>query len=227
MNDVDRYREELEYYGDDKNDAVRMVNEAQKKQNSINKSVQRGATNKKNKKRKQPKKGFIAGALAAVILMTGIKVGIEVNNRIKDSAERNEATAFAVEIMKDDFVEAGLGTIDENGAFVIGNNSSEDYAVFGYTANDVVLYTAHELIVDNNNDQIRKNDEFNDFLGGVSYDGIHYFDDNMFTVMGYIDKDTGKASVSEFKKAGQDAILDAYRNGTLETILDNNMGRSK
>lgn len=227
MSNIKKYEAELDYLGDDRNDAVRIVNEAQRKQNSINKSVQRGATNKKNKKRKQQKKGFIAGALAAVILMTGIKVGVEVNSRIKDAAERNEATAFAVEMMQDNFVEAGLGTVDENGHFIIGDNSTEDYdSAFDYTANDGLLYTAYELIVDDN-DQIRTNDEFKDFLGSVSYDGVHNFDDNMFTVMGYIDKDTGKTSVSEFKKAGQDALLEAYRNGTLENVLGSNNGRSK
>lgn len=176
--------------------------------NTYNPSEPEKTSNKTNKKGKSPVKRFIA-LVTASAMIAGAGYGVK---KVSDKVKIKKTTASIVSMAEDSLVEHNLGT-KENGTFVIGNNTVEDYSVLeADTPMEVWIY---RFAIDNN-------EEFEKFIQSVSYDnGLYTYTDiaQFLRINGYYDE-KGTPSYVVFSNYMEAAIENAINNNTLSQYQD-------
>lgn len=187
------------------------VEQRRKHTEAKEKSLRATATKKKNRKKKNKllRKGFIAGALTTVLLVAGLKITNNIIDRIEYNAAIGEAVEIAKTAAEEELIENNLGTRNDKGEFILGDNSVSDYDRLDLTGASPAIIRAYDEAMNNS-------DEFNDLLNSIGFTG----EQNFYAFNGYFNPESGKESRSVYITYTDMDLVEALNQGNISTLIN-------
>ena len=190
--------------------------------------------NTKETSHKKIKKNAMQKALPWILVTTlilgaaGIKIVPKLKENIEYANDLKDATAIVTEVATENLEEAGLVNVDENGLLTINKgNTIEEYSKLGLVDASLGEYYAYgsalnEAVKNAKDDRLgASHDEYEKLIKASSYDGgtYNYTGLEQLCNINGLYGQNGLASGLEFKKYAEQELVNSYRNGTIDQIM--------
>lgn len=168
--------------------------------------------------------------LVATLILgaAGIKIAPKLKENIEFSNDLKAATEIVTEVATEYLEEAGLVNVDENGLVTINQgNTVEDYSKLGLVDASLGEYYAYGNALNEavknaqDNRYSASHDEYEKLIKASSYDGgtYNYIGLEQLCNINGLYGQGGLASGLEFKKYAEQELVNSYRNGTIDQIM--------
>lgn len=190
--------------------------------------------NDKETSHKKTKKNATQKALPWILVATlilgaaGIKFVPKLKENIEYTNDLKAATEIVTEVATEYLEEAGLVNVDENGLVTINQgNTIEDYSKLGLVDASLGEYYAYGNALNEavknaqDNRYSASHDEYEKLIKASSYDGgtYNYTGLEQLCNINGLYGQGGLASGLEFKKYAEQELVNSYRNGTIDQIM--------
>ena len=186
--------------------------------------------NTKETSHKKIKKNAMQKALPWILVTTLIlgAAGIKIVPKLKENIEYANDLKDATAIVTENLEEAGLVNVDENGLVTINKgNTIEEYSKLGLVDASLGEYYAYgsalnEAVKNAKDDRLgASHDEYEKLIKASSYDGgtYNYTGLEQLCNINGLYGQNGLASGLEFKKYAEQELVNSYRNGTIDQIM--------
>ena len=198
--------------------------------------------NDKETSHKKAKKNTSQKALPWILVATlilgaaGIKIVPKLKENIEYTNDLKAATGIVTEAATENLEKAGLVNIDENGLVTINqDNTVEDYSRLELIDASLGEYYAYgnalnEAVKNAKVDKLgASHDEYEKLIKASSYDGGTYNYtglEQLYNINGLYGQG-GVASGLEFKKYAEQELVNSYRNGTIDQIMQKAINDAK
>ena len=198
--------------------------------------------NTKETSHKKIKKNAMQKALPWILVTTlilgaaGIKIVPKLKENIEYANDLKDATAIVTEVATENLEEAGLVNVDENGLVtIIKGNTIEEYSKLGLVDASLGEYYAYgsalnEAVKNAKDDRLgASHDEYEKLIKASSYDGgtYNYTGLEQLCNINGLYGQNGLASGLEFKKYAEQELVNSYRNGTIDQIMQKVINNTK
>lgn len=183
-----------------------------------------------NNTRKNGLRKSIPWILVATLILgvAGVKVVPKLKENIEYTNDLKDATAIVTEVANENLEKAGLVNVDENGLVTINQgNTIEDYSRLELVDASLGEYYAYgsalnEAVKNAKDDRLgASHEEYEKLIKGSSYDGgtYNYTGLEQLCNINGLYGQNGLASGLEFKKYAEQELVNSYRNGTIDQIM--------
>lgn len=190
--------------------------------------------NDKKTSRNNTRKNGLGKTLPWILVATlilgaaGIKIAPKLKENIEYTNDLKAATEIVAEVASENLEKTGLVNVDENGLVTINKgNTIEEYSKLGLVDASLGEYYAYgsvlnEAVKNAKDDRLgASHDEYEKLIKASSYDGgtYNYTGLEQLCNINGLYGQSGVASGLEFKKYAEQELVNSYRNGTIDQIM--------